>query len=401
MVSFTHVFLLSTENPDIDIGGKNTHIKILMKGLAKKGISHTLICPDPSFYHPNKLCTLFLAFKYKDLKILTSPHIRHYYALIDNILPKLLNLNLEGSVILHCHDVITMQIICNSEKFSKFSKILTVHGYYSQEIIDDNLRHHDDAKSEYLIFCENIEKLAYSAANKIIAVDTRIKNYLVSNFNCPPEKVVIFQNVTDIDQFYPVDDDKKSLIRKKLGYQNKDLIILVPRRLVPKNGVEFAIRAIKGMKGENIRLIIAGDGILRDSLRLLSGDDTRIIFLGDVSHDSLIDYYHICDIVLIPSITSQGIQEATSLSMLEGMACGKVVICSNIGGMKEIFETSNAIIPVSEKDPDSIISVIESLVQSGNITDIGRKARDYILKNHSYLSYTDNLIKLYETGLKE
>jgi Glycosyltransferase len=84
-------------------------------------------------------------------------------------------------------------------------------------------------------------------------------------------------------------------------------------------------------------LIIIGDGILKDSLVKLSADDPRIFFTGPINHSEIVQFFQMSDVVLIPSITSNDIQEATSLSMLEGMSTGKVVICSNIGGMKEVI----------------------------------------------------------------
>jgi glycosyltransferase involved in cell wall biosynthesis len=119
------------------------------------------------------------------------------------------------------------------------------------------------------------------------------------------------------------------LTRKK-GYSKKDIIILVPRRLVPKNGVEYAIDAIKSISNGNVKLLIAGDGPLLAKLESKSDRDERIQFLGAISYNEIDEYYKLSDIILIPSITSNNIQEATSISMLEGMACEKYVICSNI-----------------------------------------------------------------------
>ena len=97
----------------------------------------------------------------------------------------------------------------------------------------------------------------------------------------------------------------------------------MPRRLVPKNGVEYAIDAIKRISSSKIKLLIVGDGPLMAELIKKSNDDDRIQLLGPVSYQEIDEYYKLSDIILIPSITSNNIQEATSL-MLEGMACGKL-----------------------------------------------------------------------------
>jgi len=395
MIPHRHIFLLSTENPNINTGGKNTHINLLKKGLDKRQIKNTLICPDSSFYNISKYHSAFLFFKYFDFRILFSPHICHFFSLFDHIFAKISEINPNEPYIFHCHDVITMHLISKIRHHPDDLRILTVHGYYSKEILDDNRFNSLHEGKKIQLFCEKIEHEAYSVSHKIIAVDSRIKDYLMYQYKCHSDKVHVLHNATDIDEFHPINQKEKIEIRKKFGYNFDDWIILVPRRLVPKNGVEYAIKAIKKMTNKSLRLIIAGDGLLYKSLKLLSDNDLRIIFLGDVSHSSLIKYYHISDIVLIPSITSEGIQEATTLSMLEGMACGRAVICSNIGGMKEVSEMSGAIITVEEANSDAIALAIENLIKSGNTNKLGNKARNYVELNHSYLTYTDKILSIY------
>ena len=50
------------------------------------------------------------------------------------------------------------------------------------------------------------------------------------------------------------------------------------------------------------------------------------------------DLYGASDIVLVPSIHSYGVEEATSISALEAMGSGSPVVAGAVGGLKEIFE---------------------------------------------------------------
>jgi len=76
--------------------------------------------------------------------------------------------------------------------------------------------------------------------------------------------------------------------------------------------------------------------------------------LPGVPNSKIHSYYQASDVVLVPSVTSNGVQEATSLNMLEGIACGKVVVYSNIGGMAEVVKDGINGFLVEEGSVDSI-----------------------------------------------
>lgn len=116
-------------------------------------------------------------------------------------------------------------------------------------------------------------------------------------------------------------------------------------------------------------------------------------------HETVERYYKIADVVLIPSITSHGIQEATSLSMLEGMACGKIVICSSIGGMKEVIQDGVTGYLVCEQNPEEIASKISSILKGGVDIDLmGRRAREYVVEHHSYIPHAVMVRGVYEAA---
>jgi glycosyltransferase involved in cell wall biosynthesis len=108
------------------------------------------------------------------------------------------------------------------------------------------------------------------------------------------------------------------------------------------------------------------------------------------------------DIILIPSITSHGIQEASSLAMLEGMACGKVVICSDIGGMHEIIQDMENGILVEEGNPAAIARAVETVMENQDLrVAIGKRAREYVLQNHSFVAHASKVAQIYDSVLRE
>jgi glycosyltransferase involved in cell wall biosynthesis len=102
-------------------------------------------------------------------------------------------------------------------------------------------------------------------------------------------------------------------------------------------------------------------------------------------------------VILVPSITSkEGVEEATSLSMLEGMACGKVVICTPVGGMKEVVKHMENGILIEQKNPDAIVdAIVFAKEHYGDLEKIRETAREYVVKHHSYLEHAKKVLEIY------
>jgi rhamnosyl/mannosyltransferase len=103
--------------------------------------------------------------------------------------------------------------------------------------------------------------------------------------------------------------------------------ILCVGRLVSYKGVEFLIRALESVKA---RLWIVGIGPLEESLKALvrqKGLENRIQFLGKLSDEELVRYYHACDVFVLPSVTNA---EMFGVVQLEAMACRKPVISTDL-----------------------------------------------------------------------
>jgi glycosyltransferase involved in cell wall biosynthesis len=200
----------------------------------------------------------------------------------------------------------------------------------------------------------------------------------------------------DTNTFGPVTKREQLELKKMLGFDVNHYVVLVPRRLVEKNGVIYAVQAMKYLESEKVNLIVAGEGPEKEKLVKEASNDQRVKFLGTIPHDKILLYYKMADIVLIPSITSHEIQEATSLAMLEGMACGKVVICSNIGGMREVILNGENGFLVPEKEPLEIARIIKAAIEGEySMEKIGDKARRHVLEKHSFMSHTKKVATIY------
>ncbi len=173
-----------------------------------------------------------------------------------------------------------------------------------------------------------IIKRIFDDVDKLVSVDTNTISWLRTTFpsDFKDFDAVYVPNYVDTNIYHP--------IQKKKGDK---ITITFPRRASPERGYWLMSAALPPIleKYKNIVFNFVGfahgSSIQNDILRL------ETIYPGRISHcmvgpDEMPAIYQNTDISLIPTIYSEG----TSLSCLEAMACGNVVIATNIGGLPNL-----------------------------------------------------------------
>jgi glycosyltransferase involved in cell wall biosynthesis len=114
-----------------------------------------------------------------------------------------------------------------------------------------------------------------------------------------------------------------------------------------------------------MRYLIVGDGpskpfLVREAREL--GIEDRVLFVGDVRHDNLREYYSSCDVFLFPALG-----EPWGLTPLEAMACEKPVIAAAEGGPIEFIQDGVDGYLVEAMNPQAYARRIISLVSDRDL----------------------------------
>jgi len=396
------VLMVAADNPHaIKIGGKHIHMLLLEKGLTSLGVEVDTVYPR---FPDSRIARYLQYIKFGlfsgDPTKFIPPDKLQVTSIANQLQAALSSVEIDAYSVVHCHDVVSAYAFHQTYPHVMLPKILTLHGYFAREAVDYSRIRTEWAREMFFDFCSAVEEKGVRWSDRVICVDTRIRDYISDTFlGYLSARASVIQNATDTDRFCPVSESELIRMREEAGYRKDQFIIIVPRRLVPKNGVRFAMLAMKQIPDKDVRLLILGDGPQYPELAALAQGDARVEFLGAVPHESVGRYYSIANVVLIPSITSHGVQEATSLSMLEGMACGKVVICSRIGGMQEVLQDGVTGFLVSEQSPEEIAGRINSILKGSVDTgSMGQRAREYVVEHHSYVSHAMMVRDVYETA---
>ena len=211
-------------------------------------------------------------------------------------------------------------------------------------------------KNLYKLYKPFLRRFLNKVDKIIVATPFHIKNSdILNDFK---NKCEVIPYGIDIERFNFTDkiNDKVIKIRRKYGQK----IILFIGRLIYYKGLEYLIQT---MKSVDAKLLIIGEGYLKENLQKLVGKlkiENKVFFLGRVDDNDIVAYYHACDIFVLPSIEKT---EAFGLVQLEAMACGKPIVNTNLPtGVPYVSQNELTGLTVPPKDAKALSSAINSLL---------------------------------------
>ncbi len=227
-------------------------------------------------------------------------------------------------------------------------------------------------------------------ADKVVTLSDTMKNELVKK-GCPEDKIVIIPNGVDIDKFKPLSKDK-SLI-SKLNLENQQVLGFIGSiRFI--EGIHLLIKALPRILEElkDVKLLLIGgaDAKYYDSLKNLVKKlnlENNVIFMGEVSHESIQKYYSIIDIIILPRVNMKKCRIVTPIKTIEAMAQCKMLITSDLPALKF------SVVPKISGDiflAENIESLVEKLrfylKNTNERKKIEENARKYVIENFSWES---------------
>lgn len=155
-------------------------------------------------------------------------------------------------------------------------------------------------------------------------------------------------------------------------------VILFLGRLVEKKGVQYLLPAYAAARGSigNSLLVIAGDGLMRGQLERQAAElglEDQVCFAGFVSGTEKASLLRRADLFVVPSIlTASGDAEGLPVSLLEGLANGKICIATAESGADDILTHGTDGFLVPQK---SVEALSAALIQAARLN---RSMRDGI-----------------------
>ncbi|MFZ1289666.1 MAG: glycosyltransferase [Melioribacteraceae bacterium] len=245
------------------------------------------------------------------------------------------------------------------------------------------------------------------------------KKYLLMFLDIADKIIVSNPNLIDNSDFLPHFKDKIEIIpigvnldwvetcqtsnnlSKEIKKTNKDLMALFVGRLVYYKGIEYLIDAINFVP--NVVLTIIGSGPLKNKLikKIYELNLTsRIKIIPEVDEVTLRGYYKACDIFVLPSVEKS---ETYGIVQIEAMACGKPIICTEIGtGTTYVNQNEITGLVVPPRNSELLAEAIFKLSDNVELRKfLGNNGKERAFKEFTAEKMAAETYKVYENLLKK
>jgi len=235
--------------------------------------------------------------------------------------------------------------------------VLTVH-----DLIFERYPHHH--KWTNRLFLTVGMRLFVRAADQIIAVSQQTKRDLIDLYQTPATKIaVIYQGIDP--NFTPAPVDAIQRVRESYSLRTPSSAqrpyLLMVGTLEPRKNHLTALRALARLKAQgrpHCLLVVGGEGWLFAPIKAqvaALGLTEDVYFTGYVPAADLPALYSGAVAVLQPTL-----YEGFGFPVLEAMACGTPVVCSNVSSLPEA--AGNAALLVEPTNDEALAAAIQQLI---------------------------------------
>jgi phosphatidylinositol alpha-mannosyltransferase len=179
------------------------------------------------------------------------------------------------------------------------------------------------------------------------------------------------------------------------GFPRDVPIILFLGRFDPRNGLSTLIDAFRRVKGgsRQAKLVVVGDGPLREHYYRQAGGDPDIIFAGAIL-EGRPSYYAQSTVYACPTTKA-----SFGITLLESMACETPIVCSDILGFRDVVVNGREALMVPCGDTgalaDSLVRVLDDPVLA---IQLGATGRQHSL-SYSWPRVTSRVLDVYRSVL--
>ena len=349
------------------LGGIENHIKMLAEGLMQRGYEvQVLVTNTGSKTMIEKINGVPVIKAGCPVRISGAPISPGFYAWMRRLKPDITHLHFPNP-----SGELGQLFLGQSRKF-----VLTYHS--------------DVVRQKYLLrlYTPFLWKVL-AKADRIIATSP---NYIRSSpyLSRFADKCVVIPLGIDLKPFETIDNDRVQTIRQRYGSP----ILLFVGKLRYYKGLQYLLEAMPKIEA---RLLVVGTGPMAKAWQALAeklGLTDKVAFLGQVADEELPLYYHACDLFILPASHRS---EALGVVQVEAMACGKPIVCTELGtGTSYINVHGETGLVVPPRDPGVLVEAINQLLADEALwSGLGQRGRQRA-KEFSKEAMVEKVVGLYE-----
>ncbi|GCF07517.1 glycosyltransferase [Dictyobacter arantiisoli] len=260
-----------------------------------------------------------------------------------------------------------------------------------------------------------VETQIIQSVDRLLAQCPSEEQELIEDYGADPQKVIVIPSAVNTEIFHPVE---RAEARSVVGLDPSAFVVAYVGRLLPRKDIRNVVRGVAQLiatcearqagSAARIKLLIVGgetvepDPVVTPEIGVLQklaaelGISEHLHFIGKRQQDVLCYYYGAGDVV----VTTPW-YEPFGLTPLEGMACGRPVIGSAVGGITYTVVDNKTGFLIPPKNPAALAQRLQQLLQAPELClSMGQTARQRVEQSfswsttalHTAIVYADLLI---------
>jgi glycosyltransferase involved in cell wall biosynthesis len=202
------------------------------------------------------------------------------------------------------------------------------------------------------------ERTVLKTTSAVIAVSEEVAAVLRGRGYDGPIHIIPLS--VDLSQFRP--RPKDSSLSQTL--QLRTPVVGYFGRLVSEKGIHQLLQAFSSIRRETgAALLIVGDGPLAALCRGIEG--ARVV--AGVAHLDIPRYLSLCDVLIVPSITTSRWKEQFGRVIIEALACGIAVVGSDSGAIPKLLRDTGGGVVVPEGNPAALATAVLVLLADSSL----------------------------------
>lgn len=324
------------------IGGVARHVQGLTKFLKKEGHEVDIISSENTFIIPIR--------KLKNLSFMLSSFLKTKFS--------------KKYDIIHAQNIVAAFAMKNVSG----KKLLAVHGIHHEQV--DHL--HGKTVGN---LAKDYEERAINWVDAITVSSKEMLDY----YSKKGIKTFFLPNALDIQSLPKVSTKK---------YEKQ---IVYAARLSKEKGILEVLEMAKKLP-DDIHLLILGSGTEQSKVKEISDQKSNIHFLGYQNKENTLSIIRGSDLLIQPSRMEGGL----SYTLLESMACGTPIICTNAGGAKDTLSHMKNAYIIKPNDSAELLSAIEYLMNNSDKSEELKQNALEEIKNHDWSIIGPKYLEIYK-----
>lgn len=295
------------------------------------------------------------------------------------------------------------EVVLDKIKYEKYDYIVVEDGAYFS--FRSYLKHFD--KEQMILHFHHSEK-SDKETDATFSTFIGVSDFVVNHFAeaSTIEDTRTLKNGINLEKFNKKISTKERIeIRKKVGLNVDDFVVIFCGRLIKEKGVLELVKAVKSINNPKIKLMIVGSinfGQNQTSEYLtclneeIKNSEGRVVATGFIGNWDLYKYYQSADVAVMPSLW----EDAALLVNIEAMLSGIPTIITKTGGACEYMSKETIVIPKDDKVVENIADKIIYLLENKDKREKMIKEGLKVAKKYSTEQFYEDFVKILENKKK-